>query len=75
NYPLDQKILTNKNRIALNSYSTFEMTNYGLSISISLHKDIEICFSYNEQLYESSKIERLAQHFTIIAEAVIKNPH
>ena len=48
------------------------MTNYGLSISISLHKDIEICFSYNEQLYESSKIERLAQHFTIIAEAVIK---
>ncbi len=75
NYPLDQTILTNKNRIALNSYSTFEMTNYGLSISISLHKDIEICFSYNEQLYESSKIERLAQHFTIIAEAVIKNPH
>lgn len=74
NYPLDQTVLNKKSDIAFNSYSATEMTNYGLSISISVFKDVEVCFSYNEQLYDSSTIKRLAQHFTLITDDVIKNP-
>ncbi|UOK59889.1 condensation domain-containing protein [Bacillus sp. OVS6] len=72
NYPLDQSVLNKKSDIAFNSYSATEMTNYGLSISISVFKDVEVCFSYNEQLYDSSTIKRLAQHFTLITDDVIK---
>ncbi|MGM7721814.1 amino acid adenylation domain-containing protein [Metabacillus sp. Hm71] len=76
NYPLDQT-LRNKNggEITFNSYSAFEMTNYGLSLTIHVLEDIEICFSYNEQLFDTSTIERLAQHFLVIANDVLKNPN
>ncbi|MEK3889669.1 amino acid adenylation domain-containing protein [Bacillus sp. FSL K6-3431] len=74
NYPLDQTVLNKENGIAFNSYSASEMTNYGLSITISVFKDVEVCFSYNEQLYDLTTIKRLAQHFTLITEEVIKSP-
>jgi amino acid adenylation domain-containing protein/non-ribosomal peptide synthase protein (TIGR01720 family) len=73
NYPLDQAVLSKKSSIAFQSFSTFEMTNYGLSISIHTFNDIEVAFSFNDQLYDERTIKRLAEHFALISEEGTKH--
>ncbi|MBP1080163.1 amino acid adenylation domain-containing protein [Bacillus capparidis] len=74
NYPLDQAVLSKKSSIVFQSFSAFEMTNYGLSISIHAFNDIEVAFSYNDQLYDERTIKRLAEHFALISEEGLKHP-
>lgn len=74
NYPLDRTMSDTSNGLAFHSFSAFELTNYDLSISVMVFDDVEVCFSYNEQLVDATTIQRLAQYFTLVVEKMIQNP-
>ncbi|KAF0818519.1 Polyketide synthase module protein [Bacillus sp. ZZV12-4809] len=73
NYPLDQKVLNKESAISFHSYSAFEMTNYELTISVISLEDIEVTFSYNEQLFKDDFIENLSNSFKIITDQILQN--
>ncbi|MCK5055305.1 MAG: non-ribosomal peptide synthetase, partial [Candidatus Aminicenantes bacterium] len=50
------------------------MTNYDLTVAVSLSAEIEINFSYNNELFNQEEIERLSSHFTNILEKICENP-
>ncbi|MCK4764999.1 MAG: non-ribosomal peptide synthase/polyketide synthase, partial [Candidatus Aminicenantes bacterium] len=73
NYPLDAAALQSS-RLRIESYSMFEMTNYDLTLAITLSEKIEIAFIYNSELFEKGVIERLSRHFTNILEGILLDP-
>ncbi|RPK08343.1 amino acid adenylation domain-containing protein [Priestia endophytica] len=74
NYPLDDIVMSQQKNISFNSYSSFEMTNYGLTISVTISKeDIEIDFTYDARKFESSFTAQLANYFLLIAEQVVQD--
>ncbi|MCU0287130.1 MAG: amino acid adenylation domain-containing protein, partial [Acidobacteria bacterium] len=74
NYPMNSRWSQEKNELIVNSYSMFESTHYDLTLGIELFDDIEINFSYREQVFVEADIERLAGHFTRIMKDIISNP-
>ncbi|NIM15665.1 MAG: amino acid adenylation domain-containing protein [Candidatus Aminicenantes bacterium] len=73
NYPLRR--LTRRNgRLSIDSFSVFEMTNYSLTISISVFAGIEGKFIYDENLFDESTIEKLARRFLNIAQYILTGP-
>ncbi len=77
NYPLDHlRSRLNQNEAALffNSFSMEEMTNYALTVGISIPGNIQIDFVYNEGTFEDGAIKKLAGHFNRILEDIVENP-
>ena len=51
-----------------------ETTHYDLSVGIMLFNEIEIKFSFKQELFEKETIENLAGHFKGIIQNIIENP-
>ncbi len=78
NYPLDDSLnnIEDKNRtgFVLESYETFEQTNYDLNVIIIPNNGIDIMFKYNTNVYDRSIIEALGKQITETAEKIIRDP-
>ncbi|HLP62678.1 MAG TPA: amino acid adenylation domain-containing protein, partial [Candidatus Deferrimicrobium sp.] len=74
NYPLDNRLLPENSLLAVNSYSIAEMTHYDLSVGIMPFHEIEIKFSFKQELFDKETIENLAGHFKRIIQNIIENP-
>jgi amino acid adenylation domain-containing protein len=79
NYPLDREMTQGKGAIRFVSYETAEMTNYDLTLAITLGngenlgESIRVHLDYNQELFEPAVIERMAGHFEKILVAITKN--
>ncbi|MCX6584839.1 MAG: amino acid adenylation domain-containing protein [Candidatus Aminicenantes bacterium] len=71
NYPLEG--IEPGVNLAIRSFDQFEMTNFDLTLQIlpsGARNTLDVCFHYNEELFEFETIQRLAGHFyNILAEA------
>jgi hypothetical protein len=76
NYPLNKMLLERNNPLPLSvdSYSMFETTHYDLTVGITPSEDIEVEFTYNEDLFDESIIKELSCHFMKIAADMVENP-
>ncbi|MCU0289812.1 MAG: condensation domain-containing protein, partial [Acidobacteria bacterium] len=76
NYPLDDVVRRDvaRNVFTVHSYSMVETTHYDLTVGILPFKEIEIKFSFKQELFESHAIENLAGHFKTIIQKVIEQP-
>ncbi len=74
NYPLDQKLNNENSLLRVNSYSSFEMSNFDLTLTITTFPSIELCFHYNPEVFKEETIKRLTTHFMNILNALIQNP-
>jgi tyrocidine synthetase-3 len=76
NYPLNTMLLETNNLLpfSVDSYSMFETTHYDLTVGITPGEDIEVEFTYNENLFDESVIKGLSRHFMKIAADMVDNP-
>ncbi len=74
NYPLHTRLNREKGELSIDSFSIFEMTNYDLTVAITLTEEIEVNFIYNDELFDQEVIERISFHFTNILEDITENP-
>jgi amino acid adenylation domain-containing protein len=74
NYPLDNRLLPEDSRLSVHSFSIAEMTHYDLTVGIMPFNEIEIKFSFKQELFDKETIENLAGHFKGIVRNIIENP-
>jgi len=74
NYPLDYASMRSHISLFLDSHSIIEMTNYDLTLVISIRDHIEVTFLYNTELFEEESIVRLSGHFMHLVHGMIKTP-
>ena len=74
NYPLDSRLLPEDSWLSVHSYSIVEMTHYDLAVGIMPFNEIEIKFSFKQELFDKETIENLAGHFKGIVRNIIENP-
>ncbi len=74
NYPLGNRLIQEKGKLSIDSYSMVEMTHYDLTIGITIIEEIEISFIYNEGVFDSGSIKNMSRHFLSITEDIIKHP-
>ncbi|SDX35692.1 non-ribosomal peptide synthase domain TIGR01720/amino acid adenylation domain-containing protein [Marininema mesophilum] len=78
NYPLDQALqhgdVSRQGGLTFGSYSTVEKTNYALTLSVTAFDEVEVCFSYNEKLFNPEMMNRLATHFCNIINEMVHHP-
>jgi fengycin family lipopeptide synthetase D len=74
NYPLGITLTCGTGPLTVNSYSSFEMTHYDLTVGIFLSGEIEVNFMYNSELFEEDVIRRISLHFSCVLEDILENP-
>ncbi|MCP4149775.1 MAG: AMP-binding protein, partial [bacterium] len=74
NYPLDSKLKNTGGTLSLENYIMFEMTNYDITVGISVFDELGINLMYNREIFEEESIIRLAAHFNRILQGIVENP-
>jgi amino acid adenylation domain-containing protein len=77
NYPLPtgSRINYPDRRLSIVSYRISEMTNYDLTVLITVTEEIKVNFIYNAELLTKDTIERLGIHFSHLLEKMVKKSH
>ncbi len=74
NYPLDKVLNAGGGPFKVDSFSMEELTNYELTVTISMFESITVEFVYNRGIYCPETISRLAGHFIRIINAALETP-
>ncbi|MCP4151979.1 MAG: amino acid adenylation domain-containing protein, partial [bacterium] len=74
NYPLDSKLKSTGGTLTLEDYTMFEMTNYDLTVGITLFDRLGINFMYNQEVYDEETLLRLGRHFEKILQGIVETP-
>ncbi|MCP4155148.1 MAG: amino acid adenylation domain-containing protein, partial [bacterium] len=74
NYPLDKQLAQKESALSVESYTMTEMTNYDLTVGITVFEGMELSISYDKKLFEKESIVRLTHHFKNILQDIINNP-
>ncbi|MCP5053771.1 MAG: amino acid adenylation domain-containing protein, partial [bacterium] len=75
NYPLDSLITTGDPRspLSVEFYEKVGATHYPFTLRITLMEDIEVQFTYQNQLFEDSIMTKLRGHFSNLMEDMVDN--
>ncbi|TCK55875.1 non-ribosomal peptide synthase protein (TIGR01720 family)/amino acid adenylation domain-containing protein [Flavobacterium sp. 90] len=64
--------VNNAQEFAIEAVDVFEQTNYDFNILVSpSEKSLQICFKFNNTIYDEALVEKLAAHFYTVAEQFI----
>jgi len=78
NYPLDNMINEkySSNQLEISGYQTFEMTNFDITLQIMMLEagEMPVDIHYNNELFETETIQRMANHYDIILRGIVSNP-
>jgi non-ribosomal peptide synthetase component F len=74
NYPLDKQLIQKSSHLSVRSYSIFGMSNYDLTVIITIFDSIAFNFTYNRDLFDEETLQKVSRHFISLVEAFIKNP-
>ncbi len=73
NYPIDQSLMSDDNPLRIKEYSSFEKTNYDLTIIVNLSQSaMDIKLLYNCELYDTKTIQNLVGHYEVILRELIE---
>jgi len=73
NYPLDKQLTQKSSHLSVHSYSIFGMSNYDLTVIVTIFDTITLNFTYNKDLFDEKTLQQVSRHFIAIIEAFIKN--
>ncbi|MCP4155666.1 MAG: amino acid adenylation domain-containing protein, partial [bacterium] len=76
NYPLDMRQMNTGENVPLKpqTYSTFAMTDFDLTVIIEIRDEIKINFAYDATIFTQNTIEQLAHYFHRITGKLITTP-
>jgi len=73
NYPLEKRLLDTGNKLKVEAYEMFEMTNYDMTLGVKLFDSIELDFCCKEGTFEAESVKRLCGHFVNILKGIMEN--
>lgn len=74
NYPLDEKAMSENNRLKINHYSIQEETNYGMVLGIEVRDKISMTLTCKTSALEYVTIENCLEQFSVILSEIISDP-
>jgi hypothetical protein len=75
NYPIDNVLTNNRgNHFSIDSYWMFYLTNYDLTVAIGTFDDIDIAFTYRENVFPEAGIKRFMGHYQAILQEMAASP-
>ncbi|MDQ1350042.1 MAG: hypothetical protein QG657_343, partial [Acidobacteriota bacterium] len=74
NYPLDKQLMQEKGKLTVDSYAVSGMTQYDVTLIITIFDDIELNITFNKDLFTEEMLNRMSEQFIIILEEIIKSP-
>lgn len=74
NFTFFDELNSSGNPLTVNSYHSFEMPNYDLTLEVVLLKEIEINFIYYNNLIEESTVEKLHAYYANILQGIVNQP-
>ncbi|NJP21134.1 MAG: amino acid adenylation domain-containing protein [Hydrococcus sp. CRU_1_1] len=73
NYPIDEKLKIEQKSLEIQNISTFDRSNYPLTISVIPSVELEIAIAYDGERFESATINRVLGHFQTLLEQMSEN--
>ncbi len=73
NFTFFDELNKNNSLLKIDSYSSFEMPNFDLTVEIVLLEDIEVNFIYNDQIFTKATIRLLHLHYVNILQQIVDN--
>ncbi|MCP4154472.1 MAG: hypothetical protein GY757_42500, partial [bacterium] len=70
NYPLDSKLKSTGGTLFLEAYTMTEMTNYDITVGITLFDEIGVKFMYNQEAFDEESLLRMGGHFKKILQEI-----
>ncbi|WP_345027225.1 amino acid adenylation domain-containing protein, partial [Flavivirga jejuensis] len=74
NYPISEEVFKEESLLEVKSIEAKEQTNYPLTITVSLGRELEIDFSYNTSLLSAEKVTMIKGHFNKVLEQLLNLP-
>ncbi|MCK4257933.1 MAG: amino acid adenylation domain-containing protein [Halanaerobiales bacterium] len=74
NYPINQIMSNNSFGLNINSFSTFEKTNYDLTLEVTLFDGLELNLIYNRNSFSEVRIKQLVSYFEKILIEISNDP-
>ncbi|RAL25792.1 non-ribosomal peptide synthetase [Thermoflavimicrobium daqui] len=79
NFPLDQEIGNlqhdQESMLKISDVTSFEQTNYPLTISVNPKKSLEVRMKYNHSFINQEFIDRIENHFKKVTQTVVDRPN
>src|SRR6185437_10398650 len=73
NYPIDSATVTHAG-VRIQHFSARETTNFPLTLQASLGTYLALRLAYDPQLFDTTTIERMAQHLLVLLSAIAADP-
>ena len=74
NYPVDLELAKKDDLIKIDSYDTFEMTNFDMVLSIAGDEELEFKYIFNNKLFNMNDVEDITNHFNNIMNDILSKP-
>ncbi|HLP61174.1 MAG TPA: condensation domain-containing protein, partial [Candidatus Deferrimicrobium sp.] len=74
NYPLDKQLMQENGKLSVDSYSVSGMTQYDITLIITIFDDIELNITFNKDLFDEDGINRLRGHYMDILAGMLGDP-
>ncbi|BAY50145.1 amino acid adenylation domain protein (plasmid) [Scytonema sp. HK-05] len=75
NYPVDEALQQNSQKLHISDVRAFERTNYPLTVVALPGKQLSLRFVYDSQRFESASVTRMMGHFQTLLEGIVTNPN
>ncbi|WP_189457513.1 amino acid adenylation domain-containing protein, partial [Aquimarina muelleri] len=74
NYPISEEVFKEESLLEVTSMEAKEKTNYPLTITVSLGRELEIDFSYNMSSLGAEKVTMIKGHFNKVLDQLLNLP-
>ncbi|HLP46942.1 MAG TPA: AMP-binding protein, partial [Candidatus Kapabacteria bacterium] len=74
NYPLDNYLMVENDKLKVEAYSLFEMSHYDLTILVKLFAAVEVNFNFNREALDNDTAARLSNAFKALVLTIVKDP-
>ncbi|MBD2013421.1 amino acid adenylation domain-containing protein [Microcoleus sp. FACHB-53] len=74
NYPVDRSLLERKANLEIHYVSSFEKTNYPLTLTVLPGSELKFAVSYDRRRFDGATITRMLGHFQTLLQGMVTNP-
>jgi non-ribosomal peptide synthetase component F len=74
NYPLDKQLMQEKGKLTVDSYTISGMTQYDVTLIITIFDDIELNITFNKDLFSEEILKQISLQFIAILEDILTYP-
>ena len=74
NYPVDASLQESNSSLQISNISSFETTNYPLTLVALPKEELKVGIKYNTSRFESSSISIMLGHLRTLLEGILENP-